>query len=152
MKRYVAAFAAISTLTAGAALAQDFKGHIEAREGVMRVLAINLGTLGGMAKGEVDYDAEAAGIAADSIVAASMIHLEPLFPEGSGEGDMPDTAAKAEIWNDWDDFASKWEALGTAAVAMQTAAAEGAEAIGPAMGKLGGACKGCHDTYRASNN
>ena len=39
--------------------------------------------------------------------------------------------------------------LGQAAASLQQVAATGQEALGPAVGQLGGACKACHDTYRA---
>ncbi|HBM58317.1 MAG TPA: cytochrome C554, partial [Citreicella sp.] len=87
--------------------------------------------------------------AADTLVAVSTINQPPLWPEGSSEMDMDGTRAKAEIWDNMDDFASKWAGFGEAASAMQQVAATGQEAIGPAMGGLGGACKACHDTYRA---
>lgn len=149
MNRILTAVTALSICTAGIATAQDYSANLKARQGQFRIMAINLGTLGAMAKGEVDYDADAATMAAESIVSVSTIHQQPLWPEGSSEMDMDGTRAKPEIWDNWEDFASKWSALGDAAEAMQTAAGEGAEAIGPALGKLGGACKACHDDYRA---
>ncbi|MBY6005730.1 cytochrome c [Salipiger bermudensis] len=152
MHRILTAVTALSLCTAGAASAQDYAGHLKARQGQFRILAINLGTLGDMAQGKTEYDAEAAQAAADSLVAVSMIHQGPLWPEGSSEMDMDGTRAKSEIWDDWEDFAAKWGALGEAATAMQAAAGNGAEAIGPAMGGLGGACKACHDSYRAPQN
>ena len=138
--------------TIGSAQAQDSAAQIKARQGEMRVMAISLGTLGGMAQGKIDYDAEAAAIAADNLVAVSMIHQAPFWPEGSDEMGASNTAAKAEIWEDWAGFESDWADFGTAAKAMQVAAGTGAEAIGPAMGALGGTCKGCHDDFRASRN
>ena len=44
-----------------------FRRPVKARQGQFRILAINLGILGGMAKGETEYDAEAAQAAADTI-------------------------------------------------------------------------------------
>lgn len=149
MNRFVTGLAALSVCVAGAAYAQDHSAQLKARQGQFRILAINLGTLGGMAQGKIDYDAEAAQMAADSVVAVSMIHQGPLWPEGSSEMDVDGTRAKVEIWDDFDDFSSKWSALGEAALNMQAAAGTGQAALGPALGQLGGACKACHDTYRA---
>ncbi|MCR8549727.1 cytochrome c [Salipiger sp. P9] len=149
MTRFLTGLAAIAICTAGAVQAQDFSAPLKARQGQFRILAINLGTLGGMAQGKIDYDAEAAQMAADSLVAVTMIHEGPLWPEGSSEMDIDGTRAKAEIWDNWEDFASKWSALGAAAEGMQTVAATGQEALGPALGQLGAACKACHDSYRA---
>lgn len=41
--------------------ADAIEDALEARHGYMKMLAINMGTLSGMAKGEIEYDAEAAG-------------------------------------------------------------------------------------------
>ncbi|HBT00154.1 c-type cytochrome [Salipiger marinus] len=150
MKMTIAAAAGVALLATGAlAQEQDLSGNVKARQGQFRIMAINLGILGDMAQGKTEYDAEAAQAAADTLVAVSTINQPPLWPEGSSEMDMDGTRAKAEIWDNMDDFASKWAGFGEAASAMQQVAATGQEAIGPAMGGLGGACKACHDTYRA---
>lgn len=150
MKFTIAALAALATLgSAAAATAQDLPAPVKARQGQFRIMAINLGILGDMAQGKSEYDADAAQKAADSLVGVSMIHQAPLFAEGTSEMDIDGTRAKAEIWDSWDDFASKWSGFGEAAANMQQVAATGQEALGPAMGQLGGACKACHDTYRA---
>ena len=60
MNRILTAVTALSICTAGIAAAQDYSANLKARQGQFRILAINLGTLGAMAKGEVDYDADAA--------------------------------------------------------------------------------------------
>ncbi|MCE0504840.1 MULTISPECIES: c-type cytochrome [unclassified Roseivivax] len=150
MKTFVLA-AAIAGL-AMPAVAQDFDAQLKARQGQFRILAINLGILGDMAKGEVDYSAEAAQDAADSIQAISMVNQPPLWPEGSGADSRDGTRAKAEIWGDFDDFTSKWAALGEQATALQASAGDGREAVGAGLRELGGACKACHDSYRASPN
>ncbi|MHA6323914.1 c-type cytochrome [Roseivivax sp. CAU 1753] len=145
----VIALASLCTALALPAVAQDFSGHLKARQGQFRIMAINLGIIGDMAKGEADYDADAAQAAADSIHAISMVNQPPLWPEGTSEMDLDGTRAKTEIWDNLDDFASKWQALGTQAAKLQSVAGTGQEALGPALGTLGGACKACHDEYRA---
>lgn len=147
MKKLISTVAVLAALTT-AAVAEESK-ELEARHGEMTVLALNLGVLGGMAKGAVPYDAAMAKAAADSVAGVAMIDQKLLFPEGTAQGALEGSRALPAVWEKWDDFAAKWGALGEAATAMQTAAAGGQEAIGPAMGALGGACKGCHDTYRA---
>ncbi|MHA6347048.1 c-type cytochrome [Roseivivax sp. CAU 1761] len=127
---------------------EDFSAQLKARQGQFRILALNLGILGGMAKGEIDYDSETAQSAADSIAAVTGIHQPILWPEGSSNLDREGTRALPEIWDDFSDFQSKFAALGEQAEAMQQVAATGQEALGPAMGQLGNACKNCHDTYR----
>lgn len=150
-KRFALLSAAI-LLTATAAVAQDYSAELKARQGQFRILAINLGILGAMAKGEAEYSADTAQASADSLVAVSMIHQAPLWPEGSDEMGIDGTRALPAIWDNFDDFQTKWDGLGTAVSDMQTVAATGQEAIGPALGKVGDACKACHDDYRASTN
>jgi cytochrome c556 len=135
------------------ALAQsNVSSQLKARQGLMRVNVINLGILGAMAKGEVDYNAEAAQAAADSLVGVSMIDQAVLWPEGSGEMDIDGTRAKMEIWDDPDGFMAAWEKYNTAVQAMQAAAGEGQAALGPALGQIGGTCQACHEAYQVPRN
>ncbi|MDJ0822125.1 MAG: cytochrome c [Paracoccaceae bacterium] len=149
MKKTFATLAALAMLSGTAAYAQDFSAQLKARQGQFRIMAINLGILGGMAKGEVEYTAEAAQAAADTLVAVSMIQQGPHWPAGSSEMDIDGTRAKAEIWDNLPDVLDKWAKFGEAAKVMQTAAGEGPASIGPALGQMGGTCKACHDAYRA---
>ena len=148
MKKTIVALAAMATFAGGAAVAQDASQALKARQGQFNILAINLGILGGMARGTVDYDAETAQAAADTIVAVSMINQAPLWPAGSDSMSIDNTRALPAIWDNLPDVLDKWAALGTAAATLQAAAGTGQEAIGPALGAVGGACKACHDTYR----
>ncbi len=147
MKQFVTVLAATAILGGSAAIAQDYKNHVKARQGTMWVIALNLGTLGAMAKGEQEYDAEAASKAGASIQAASNVHIATLFPEGSDAGE---TRALPAIWEDMSGFQQKWDALGEAADTAASEAGNGKDALGPVMGALGGACKACHDDYRAA--
>ncbi len=146
MKKIVTVLAAAAILSGSAVFAQEYKNQIKARQGTMWVIALNLGTLGAMAKGEMAYDAETAQAAGTSIHGASMVHIATLFPEGSAA----DTRAKEEIWSNLADFEAKWDALGTAAEKAAAEAGTGQDALGPILGGLGGSCKACHDDYRAS--
>jgi cytochrome c556 len=142
------AVAAATVLAVTPALAQEIPQAVKARQGQFNILALNLGVLGGMARGTVEFDQEAAQAAADSLVAVSMVKQHGMWPEGTSAADMDGTRAKAEIWSDMADFETKWAAVGEAATAMQAAIGEGQAAIGPNMGPLGNACKDCHDSYR----
>ena len=148
MKKFAVAGLA-ACLIASPVLAQDFSAQLKARQGQFRIMALNLGILGGMAQGKTEYDAEAAQAAADTLVAVSMIQQGPHWPEGSDAMSIDGTRAEPSIWDDNDDFLAKWADFGTAAEAMQAAAGNGQEALGPAMGQIGGTCKACHDAHRA---
>jgi cytochrome c556 len=48
---------------------------IEARQSKMTLYAFNLGLLGGMAKGDIEYDAQAAGLAAKNLAALTTVYM-----------------------------------------------------------------------------
>ena len=124
----------------------------KARQGMMRIIALNMGVLGGMAKGEILFDAGQATAAANSLVAVSLIDQRLLWPEGSDNDTSFNTIALPAIWEKPAEFGTIWSELGIAALGLQAAAAKGRSALGPALGKAGGTCKACHETFRASDN
>ncbi|WP_134678550.1 c-type cytochrome [Paracoccus ravus] len=132
------------------AIADDelVENAIEARHGYYKMLALNMATLAGMAKGDVAYDEAAASQAAANIAALTHYDLPSLFVEGSASGQAEDSAAKPEIWTDMDDFKAKFQGLVEAAAGAPEAVKGGQDQLGPVVGKLGGACKACHDSYR----
>lgn len=139
--------AAIAALPA-MAQADAAEDALEARQGYMKMLAINMGTLSGMAKGEIDYDEAAAAQAGSNIEAISQYVLPGLFIQGTSVDDVDGTEALPAIWENSADFTSKYEGLVSAAAGAGEAVAGGQDSIGPALQKLGGACKACHDNYR----
>ena len=71
------------------------------------------------------------------------------FPKGSGP-ELGKTGAKPEIWQDPKDFAAKVHNFQVAAQAFNKAAAgNDLNATKARFADLGGACKACHDKYRA---
>lgn len=148
MKKRIFAIAATAAAIGTVAVAQDYSANLKARQGQFRIMALNIGILGGMAQGKIDYNAEAAQRAADTLVAVSKIDPGPLWPEGSDTMSIDGTRAMPAIWDNHDDFLSKWGDFGEAAANIQQVAANGQEALGPAVRNLGGACKACHDDYR----
>ncbi len=135
-------------LAATGIAAQDINGAVNARQGQFRIISYNLGLLGSMAKGEVDYDAAAAQAAADNLVSIAAINQTVMWPAGSDNESHPTTRALPKIWDNLGDVVSKWNDFGTGAQAMQAAAGNGVEGIQGAIGQVGGTCKACHDAYR----
>jgi cytochrome c556 len=84
-------------------------------------------------------------IAREAVMKMIGQNIEASFME-QGAAD-PASAAKPEIWANWDDFLVKATALSDAAGALDVASVE---TIGAGMGALGGACKDCHTTYRVA--
>lgn len=84
-------------------------------------------------------------------VVEDMNELLALFPKGST---ADNSRAKPDIWNDWDGFKAKQQAVTIAAEQLAMAAAakdsKEVEAKVKALGTSGsGACGSCHRTYRA---
>jgi cytochrome c556 len=152
MKYFGYLAAAAIGMTATAALAQDFKSPLKARQGQMQIMAMNLGMLGKMAKGEMDFDATQAQLAADTLVAVSHIQQGPMWPQGSDNGAIEGTGALPAIWEKPADFAEDWEDFGKGALTIQAAVADGQAALGPAMGVIGKTCGACHETFRVKQN
>ena len=145
MKLFLVAAIAAFPVLAHADAAED---ALEARQGFMKMLSINMGPLAGMAKGEIAYDAAAATTAGNNIEALTKYTVPALFIEGTSPDDGVETEALPAIWENSEDFAAKFAALGEAAAGAGAAAGGGQEAVGPVVQKLGEACKACHDDYR----
>lgn len=148
MRLILAAALAVIPLSAIADDDDPIHQAVEARHGYYQMLAMNMGTLAGMAKGDIAYDEATASRAAANIEALTHYDLPSLFIEGSAHGQADDSAAKPEIWTNMDDFRAKFSGLQEAANGAAEAVKGGAENVGPVVGKLGGACKACHDSYR----
>ncbi|SNR23492.1 cytochrome c [Paracoccus sediminis] len=133
------------------ATAQSVEDALEARQGFMTMLGLNMGTLSGMAKGEIPYDEAAAGRAAANIVALTQYDAPALFIDGTSSEDTDESEALPAIWENPDDFRSKFAGLVEAAAGSPAAVAGGQENLGPVVQRLGGACKACHDDYRKAD-
>ncbi|MCK0167738.1 cytochrome c [Jannaschia sp. S6380] len=141
-----------ATLVAGtvafAASHADAPRELKAREGLMYMQSLYLGTIANMVRGNAEYDAEAAQTAADSLVALSEVGWDPLWPEGTSTAELEATRALPAIWEDKEGFDAAWTNFAEAATAMQAVAGNGLEEVQAAMGDLGRSCGGCHDDYR----
>lgn len=135
-----------------AAVAEDSPQDIalEARQGYFQMLGANMGTLAGMAKGDVAYDEAQAVLAATNINALSRYFVPMHFIDGTSNADLADdTEALPAIWTDRAGFEQKFADLQKAADGIPEAVKGGQDKVGPVVQALGAACKACHDTYRA---
>lgn len=120
---------------------------IKYRKSVYTVLLWNWMPLNAMMRGRIPFDAAEFSRRADRVAALAPQLLEG-FPPGSNEG--APTEAKAEIWTDFTDFSAKMKDLETESAALASIAKGGDEAaIKAQFAKTGGACKACHDKYKA---
>ena len=126
--------------------------HAEAattyRQSLFQLVRSNMAPLGGMAKGAIPFDQD--------VIATNAMRLEQLADMMSDylvvdtrKFDV-DTEAKDEIWENWADFEGKIANLKSAAENLSSVAEAGDESkYRAAIGQVGGACKGCHDDYKA---
>lgn len=119
---------------------------IAARDDAMDAIGDEMKGLAAIAKGERPFSGPEVKEAGETI-AANLDEAQHLFPEGSTS---PESRAKPEIWETPDDFREKLEEARSAAVSLAEVGANGQEdAYRQALMDLGGACKACHEQYRA---
>lgn len=129
----------------------EFDNAIKARKAVMSLYAWNLGQLGAMAKGDMDYDPEAAKTAAENLRVLVTMNNGAVWPQGSDSTALPgQTRAKVEAWTTYPESAEIGKSLAEAAIAMAEVADGGVENIQANIGAVGKSCKACHDKFRES--
>lgn len=144
------------TSAGGAALADNHGANpaVKARQSLMNLYAHYVGTLGAMAKGEVEYDAEKASGAANSLnLLTSELDQSSMWPPNSSNAELGDeTRALPVIWSTYPAISEKAKAMNEATAAMVQAAAVDLASLQGAMKALGGSCGGCHKEYRQSKD
>lgn len=131
------------------AIAGEFDKPIKVRKGLMQLYAWNIGTLGAMAKGEMEYDAAKAQRAADNLLTLTGLGDGAMWPKGSDStANKGATRAKAEMWADGSDVGEKAKAMRAEAEKMAAVAGTGLDAVQARMKELGGACGACHKPFR----
>ncbi|MCW8914690.1 MAG: cytochrome c [Magnetovibrio sp.] len=143
-KPTILALAVISATAFTAPAFADGDGEIKYRKSVMKSIGGHMGAIVGILKSETGNKANlivhGQGMAALSNIAGSV------FPEGS---DFGETEALPVIWEKPADFAKAVKMFQDAAKGMEMATQSGdMAAVGAALGKLGGACKNCHENFR----
>ena len=139
-------------LTSASAQALEVDKAIEYRQDALRVLAFQIGPLGDMAQGNIDYDAEEFALRTNNL--ASLAHLPwEAFIEGSLQGDDHDVAtdALAKIGDEWTGFRERQETLQQESATLAQMVDDGEEfsVLRRQVGAVANSCKGCHDDYRA---
>ncbi|MEY2942910.1 MAG: hypothetical protein RLY97_924 [Pseudomonadota bacterium] len=80
------------------------------------------------------------------------VKVAGFFPKGSGAEAGVKTEALPAIWEKPTDFKAASDKLVAAAAGLKAAAASGDMAnVKAAIPALGGACKGCHDSFKAKD-
>ena len=124
----------------------------EARRGYFALVGTEFGPLAAMAKGEMPYDAATAKAHAADLVTLATYTQDDLLVSGTSLAELPGkTRAEAAIFADLPGYQAAGQAFYDAVIALNAVAGDGPEALAPAVGKLGGTCKGCHDDFRAKD-
>ncbi len=119
------------------------------RQSYFALVALNFGPMAAMVKGEIPWNQEQFASYAKDLESVTHLKLMRAFQPGSEKGT---TRAKPEIWESTDDFESKLADLRSATTDLSAAAASGdMDAIKPAFGATGKACKSCHDEYKSKD-
>lgn len=138
---------ALSSLTFSAN-AQDANPAVTARQGHMQIMSLNIGILGQMARGNVDYDADTAQAAADNLLALTLINQQFYWPQGTDTDSIEGTRALPAIWADFPGVMEVGTQFTTATQGLAGVAGDGLDAMRTALGPVGSACGACHDDYR----
>lgn len=140
---------AICAATYAATADEATEKAIKARKAQMQLYSWNLGTLGAMAKGATEYNADAANAAAANLVALVSMSQQGFWPQGSDSTSMAGkTRAKSEIWSTYPEVSKKGEAMNAAVTTLAAVAGDGLPALQGAIGDVGKSCGGCHKPYR----
>ena len=146
----------LSLALAGALIASmvDAGGHqgnpaVKARQAHMSLNGFNMGMLGGMARGRVDYDAETAKAAAENLASLAAMDQGRYWPPGTDNATIEDTRALPALWETFPAVLENAEALKTSSAALAAVAGNGLEALQGAIGPVGGACGACHEKFQA---
>ena len=138
----------------GVALADGpFDSVLKARQGDMQMRAFNLGILGAMAKGKVEYNAKAASAAAHNLKVLSTLNASAMWPAGSDAGALGDvTTASPDLWANFPKVIEAAKAFNAAAGVMVEAAGKDLPSLQAAMGVVGKSCGSCHKPFRVKKN
>ena len=150
MKRLLLAAGTVAGLAIALPAAAQFQkaeDAIKYRQSAMTVMANHFGRVGAMAQGKAPFDAKAA---ADNAAIVLVMSKLPFAGFGEGTDKGAPTRAKPEVWSDNAKFKAASEKLQAEVVKLDAAAKTGSfDAVKAAAGAVGGACKACHDDFRA---
>jgi cytochrome c556 len=145
--RPLVAFAALCMAAAASAQMKP-EVIIHYRQSVMSMIGWNFAPLAAMVKGKTAWDAKEFAKRAERLDMLAPQLLEG-FAKGSDSG--AETDAKAEIWQDFEDFQSKLDDFNVQAKALHEAAASGDETrMKDQFRKTASTCKACHDKFRSN--
>lgn len=148
-KKAMVVAAGLLTLNMAQAELFDPEDAVKYRQSLYQVISAQTSVMGGMVRGDLDFDAEEISKRADNLAQVAAMLPETYFPETRGVGD---TRMRDSAWNNMEDFQSKGQDFGKALQEL----VEGSSASDfdqakarPLVGALVQSCRSCHDDYRA---
>ena len=145
----IRAFFAVTVIALGVGVALAQEDPIKARRALMKANGDEAKIGAAMAKGEMPFDLAKARKMFATFEDASA-KAPSLFPDNSKSGG--DTAAKAEIWENLDDFKARLVKLGTDAKAAMESVTD-LDTFKAAFGSIGkNDCGACHEKYRVKKS
>ncbi|OYD23649.1 c-type cytochrome [Oceanimonas baumannii] len=121
---------------------------VKYRQSLYQVMAAQAGVIGGMAKGEIDFDAAALHQRAINLSNAAGLLGDTYFPETRG---VESSNLLDKAWDDMEGMQAKGKDFGDALQNLvKVSAEEGFDQAQArkAAGAMFKTCKGCHDGYR----
>jgi cytochrome c556 len=138
---------AAATLSLSAAAQTPQERAIQYRQGIFKGMGWHMGNMTAQVKGEKPYNKD------DFLKSATFVDQLGRMPwEGFGPGTDKGapTKAKADIWSDQTKFREAQNKLaGETSKLVQAASTGNMDQIKGQFGAVGGACKNCHDSFRA---
>lgn len=123
----------------------DTDKAIHYRQSGFQMMAWHFKPMGGMVQGKIDWDLALFQKHANAVAAIAPLPMNGFLPDT----DMGDTHAKSEIWENWEDFSEKMNALVSETRTLaETASGGDRDAIKEQLIKTAGTCKSCHKKYR----
>ena len=119
---------------------------IDTRQGLLKVVGYYIGPMVGMARGQLDYDADLVSKNAEKMAQLTAM-IPDLFKMNTSQSGL-ESDSLATIWENTEDFNEKAIAVSERANALAKAAKQGKGEFMKAFEATGAACKSCHDDYR----
>ncbi|MGR8921283.1 MAG: c-type cytochrome [Gammaproteobacteria bacterium] len=115
------------------------------RRGVMMAIGWNVGAMGAMAKGEMDWDGDRFAFWAERAAVLAPMAMEGFTPATA----EAESNALPAVWSNMDDFEKRMLQMEEATAKLAEVARGGDK--GATLEQFGAAaknCKGCHDEYK----
>ncbi len=144
--RSIAIIALAGAAWSATAHTQSGEDRVNFRQGAYRIMGWHMGLLGDVARGEKSFDAAAVKRWTGHLQWAERLTAQTYTPDTRSTAS---SRMKPEAWENFTDFKRLGKALKVSIDTLaKTASGNDAAATRAAIGKVGEACKACHDSYR----